>query len=254
MFSAPGLVLLCLLSGVHLGAEPAGSVALRDDFSGPRLDESKWVRTRCNDFAAERVHLLNGMLRLAASTLGTDSRTVKWHGVRSRRRVVRVARGAVVAFELDWPDQINATYMSAGAYICPTASDNPHGEASWLRVVYVGVPPGQTARCLVSVRTAGQERMLLTEGWPRDRRGRAIDRQRIRITLSPDPRAGRSRLAVRVTVLENGATILEPTLVRLGFRKAYLYLQHSSHSNYPLREVLFDDVVVRTTTRKRPKN
>ena len=48
-----------------------------------------------------------------------------------------------------------------------------------------------------------------------------------------------------LVVTENGAKILEADDLRLDFEQAYLYLQHSTHSNYPPRAVFFDDVLVR---------
>ena len=48
------------------------------------------------------------------------------------------------------------------------------------------------------------------------------------------------------SVAENGRTLFERTGHRLGFTEAYLYLQMSSHSNYPAREVYFDSVRVRS--------
>ena len=72
-------------------------------------------------------------------------------------------------------------------------------------------------------------------GWGLCEPQRKIGLQRIEITLDRDT----------IVVTENGNTILEADDLRLGSDKAYLYLQRSSHSNYRMREVFFDDVRVR---------
>jgi len=210
-------------------------VLFSDDFSGETLDPGKWTVTRLNDFETESAAIAGGRLRMAASSVGTDDRTVKFHGVRTAQPVVGLSAPVEVDFELDWRDQANGCYMTAGAYICPTVSDNPRDEDTWLRVQYIGVPPGRNARCLISLRARGRERRLLTEDWPEKREGRVIGRQALRILLD----------GPRLRVTENGETILDVDDVDLGAEQAYLYLQHSTHSNYRLREVFFDDVVVR---------
>jgi len=241
------LVCLGLLAGLVCVRLPAqgqgeGAVVLRDDFSQGQLVESKWERTRCNDFKTEAVDVVDGRLRLAASTVGTDDRTVKFHGVRSKEPVVDLSARAEISFELDWNKQANGCYMTAGAYVCPVAAQNPREQRSWVRLLYLGVPPGRNARCQVSAKVAGQEKLLLTEGWPQQRTGREIGLQRIQITLSRES----------IVVLENGTKILDASDLHLDFDRAYLYLQHSSHSNYRLREVFFDNVLVRNGATAKP--
>jgi len=231
--------LAALLLGYCLAADPQDNPGRReavfaDDFSQGALDEAKWARTRCHDFQEEVVDVVDGRLRLAAATLGTDDATVKLHGVRTTEPVVDLTQPVEIALTLDWNHQANGCYMTAGAYLCPEAADNPRDAASWLRVEYIGVPPGRNARCLVSVRRDGLDEQLLTEGWPAQREGRAIGVQRLQLTLDD----GHLRIS------ENGAPLLEVADLRPGFDRAYLYLQQSSHSNYPRREVFADDVRV----------
>ncbi len=209
-------------------------VLFGDDFASEKLDDGKWVHTVRNDFETEAVDIRDGRLRMAASSVGTDDRTVKFHGVRTTEPVVELTDGIAVSFELDWNDQANGCYMTAGAYICPTIADNPREEADWLGLQYIGVPPGKNARCFISAKVAGRERHLLTENWPEERTGREIGLQRIEMTLAPD----------MLFANENGKLVLQTDGLDLPFDKAYLYLQHSTHSNYRLREVFFDNVVV----------
>ena len=105
-----------------------------------------------------------------------------------------------------------------------------------IRDRYIGVPPGQNARALLAVKGLNGERQLFTEGWPeKHRTGRKIGNQHVRLLLTPD--------ALRIW--ENGKLLFETTQRVLASQEAYLYLQMSSHSNYPPREVYFDNIVVR---------
>ena len=82
--------------------------------------------------------------------------------------------------------------------------------------------------------------MLHTEGWPDlQRTGRKIGRQRLRLVLEEG--------AIRV--FENEELLYDSQKKVLQFSSAYLYLQMSSHSNYPPREVFFDDIAVRRACR-----
>ncbi|MBM3499847.1 MAG: hypothetical protein FJX74_14395 [Armatimonadetes bacterium] len=211
------------------------TVLFADDFPAPHLDPAKWVHTSLNDFQTEVADVVDGRLRMGAATIGTDDRTVKFHGVRTAEPVVDLSQPCEVCVDADWNDQANGCYMTVAVYLCPTVAENPRDEPDWLALQYIGVPPGRNARCWVSVRTAGHEEALLTENWPEERTGRSIGRQKLHITLD------RETLAIA----ENGASLLEVAEgLGLSFDRAYLYLQHTSHSNYRMREVFFDNVLV----------
>ena len=229
------LLLCSLLSGASpIPRASASQIALEDHFEGSQLDATTWTRTARHDCSVDVVDVFHGQLRLGLATRGTDDTTVKVHGVRTVRPVVDLASGAIVSFSLDWNKQANGCYMAAGAYVCPTQSPAPQYEDDWLRLMYVGDPPGRNARCMISIRQYGRERYLLTEEWPRRREGRLIGRQVVKLAME----------AGRLVVSENGTTILDSDLPDLHSPHSYLYLQQSSHSNYPLREVFFDDVAV----------
>lgn len=218
------------------GASPSEpSPVLEDDFDQGSLAEDWWVRTAFNDFETEVVDVTGGRLRLACSTIGTDDSTVKYHGVRTAEPVVSTAHTAVVECTLDWNSPPNGCYMQAGLYLSPEASDCPVTLDDRLEFVYIGVPPGQTARGWLTLRQDGlQPRVLYDEGWPQDRTGRSIGVQRLTLEISP----------TRLVLWENGEVLLEAHDSALGWEQAYLYLQQSSHSNYPLRTVFFDEVRV----------
>lgn len=218
--------------------EPRRDVAgFADDFSAAELNESAWKTTRQNDFQESTIDLVDGRLRLRAATVDTDDKTVKFHGVRTVAPVVDLSRPVEVCFDLDWNDQANGCYLTAAVYLCPDPDDeNPRDRRNWLKVEYIGVPPGKNGRCLVANSVNGRLRHLFTEGWPKEqRKGRRIGLQSVRLQLD----------STTLKVFENGELLHEHEDHGLGSGKAHLYLQMSSHSNYPPREVFFDNVAVR---------
>jgi hypothetical protein len=233
MGASIGGALLCGAVSADGGEPPPDEPILEDDFSGDGLDGSLWVRTAHNDFQEEVVEVVGGLLHVGCSTIGTEDATVKRHGVRTREPVAPVAGGVRIEYTVDWNDPFNGCYMQAGAYVSPQAGDNPEGLDDRLEFVYVGVPPGQTARGWVTLRQDGRHpTILMDENWPDDRDGREIDVQRIAMELTPES----------LRIVENGERILAATDLELDWDQAYLYLQQMSHSNYPMRSVFFDDV------------
>lgn len=207
---------------------------LQETFSGDAWDDGVWHITRKNDFQENTIDLVGGRLRLRAATLGTKDDTVKFHGVRTVSPLL-LGPAREISFELDWNDQRNGCYLTAGVYLCPTATDGtPRDEKDWFKFEYIGVPPGKNARAWVSVRTRGGERVLYDEGWPKQQRiGRKIGRQRVKLQWQGET----------LSLLENDQVLWEGPRAYCDFPTAYLYLQMSSHSNYPAREVFFDNII-----------
>jgi hypothetical protein len=239
------VVALLSLAGVLPSSSPlaAEEMAWRENFDGGALDPARWVRTIDGDF---REHLadvvdvsLHGArdfrLRLRADTRGTRDDTVKFLGVRTRERFP-IRDGTRVTVELDWNDQTNGSYLSAGLILAAEPTDaNPLKGRDWLKAEYVGVPPGRKARLAVVVCVDGRERTLYTEGWPEtNRTGRKIGVVELSLVFRE------SSFEIR----EDGDLLFEAADTRFSFAAAHLYLQLSSHSNYPPREVFFDDVRV----------
>jgi hypothetical protein len=142
-----------------------------------------------------------------------------------------------VSFELDWNNQQNGSYLSAGVILAPdVTSGDPGALSDWLKIEYVGVPPGHHARMVVGVSRNGNELTLYNDGWPdRNRAGRPITRQRVTIELD---RGG-------LRVLENGEALYSSVEPVAAFQEpAHLYLQIASHSNYPRRSILFGEIGV----------
>lgn len=233
-----GLVGTSTPCGVRAQPPPEAEAVsqLQETFSGPALNDRLWSITRKNDFQESTIDIVDGRLRLRAATLGTKDETVKYHGVRTLHPL-RLEQPLEISFELDWKDQKNGCYLTAGLFLCPTATDgHPGDERDWLKLEYIGVPPGQNARAWVSARTYGGERVLYDEGWPeKQRTGRKIGRQKVRLRWQENT----------LSLIENDQVLWEREWQGFGFPQAYLYLQMSSHSNYPPREVYFDNVSVR---------
>jgi hypothetical protein len=198
------------------------------------------VLTRQGDFREALVDIVAGRLRIRAGTIGTRDDTVKHLGVRSAEAVVDFSTPIEISAEIDWNNQANGCYLQASLYLCPTATEGTAAsERDWLCFEYVGVPPGKNARAVLARREAGNLRMLFTEGWPdKQRTGRPVARQRVVLRLDPQ----------NIEIVENGRPLFGPAPHGVGFRRAYLYIELASHSNYPPRALFFDDVAVRRPT------
>jgi hypothetical protein len=186
-------------------------------------------------FKKRSVDLLNGRLRLQADTRDTRDDTVKFLGVRSIT-AFRLGRETRVTTDLDWNDQANGSYLTAGIVLSPVLTvGNPLSAPDLLRIEYIGVPPGRNGRIVVVTKNAGREQYLFTEGWPEvQREGRRIGLQHLEILLRDGS----------LQVWENKRLLYESKEKAVLFDRAHLYLQMSSHSNYPPREVFFKNVRV----------
>jgi len=229
-FSFFSLLLSCRSSPSAPSAGEPAVDSLQDNFNGSKIDETRWVLVRDGDFRKEAIELSGARLKISADTIGTDERTIKYLGLRSRSPV-DFRSPKLLSCNIDWNNQSNGTYLTASIYICPQASAGaPEKEPDWLKFEYAGVPPDKNARALVAAKVAGQLKLLETEGWPEQRQGRLIGNQRIEIRLAQN----------NLTVSEDGRRIVS-TNPQLGFSSGYVYLLLSSHSNYPERTVFFDN-------------
>lgn len=220
----------------------AARIEFLDQFSGQRLNLEKWRITRKGDFRENIIDIFDvdpgqgedHRLRLRADTIGTRDDTVKYHGVICLHKI-EFAAGKMISVDLDWNKQANGCYLTAAIYICPTITDgNPLEENDWLRIEYIGVPPGRNARCAISTRTNKKTKHLYREGWPKKREGRYITHLRIDIHIHDQG----------FEVFEEGRKLCGSESHGLSFSSGYLYLQMSSHSNYPSREIYFDNVKI----------
>jgi hypothetical protein len=217
-------------------------VEFRDNFNTGYLDPERWKMVQEGDVRQNIIDVIavdptkqdEYRLRLGMNTIGTQDDTVKCIGIRSSNKLSFHAPGEI-SLDLDWNNQSNGCYLTAAIYLCPTITKtNPEREEDWLRFEYIGVPPGRSARAVIAIKDKGTVKRLYTEGWPEERRGRHIGFQRIKITLGING----------FTVLENGALLYHIDSMNLKFASIYLYLMMSSHSNYPFREIYFDNISV----------
>lgn len=213
-----------------------------ENFSSEVLNSQTWQITREGDFKESIIDVhdtdpsgnVDSRLRLGINTIGTRDDTVKFLGVQNVNKV-NFSDGKEVSFDLDWNNQSNGCYLTGSFYLCPTAtSGNPENEKDWVKFEYVGVPPGQNARCVIANKVAGDTTLLYGEGWPEQRIGKKIADQHIKLILNDKS----------FKIMENGNELYISSLHGLNFTSAYIYLQMSSHNNYPLREIYFDNVVV----------
>jgi hypothetical protein len=214
----------------------AGQEHFRDDFSSPSLQGGRWVVTAAGDFKERTVDVTSDhRLRLRADTVGTRDDSVKFLGVRTREAFA-VGEGLCVAATLDWNDQANGSYLSAALVLAGAATlENPLRGEDWLAAEYVGVPPGRNARLQLDSSRSGRRRTLEDEGWPHAQRGgRTIGKVRVVLFVAP---AG-------IRLWEDGELRHQSTAPGSSAERVFLHLQLSSHSNYPAREVYFDDVEV----------
>lgn len=242
------LVGLLAVNTLNMEDKVSGDISVKnasvfnERFSGDVLNPQMWQITREGDFKESIVDVydvdpaenVDYRLRLGMNTIGTRDETVKFLGVKSVEKL-NFSDGTEISFDLDWNNQSNGCYLSGSFYICPTeTSGNPENENDWLKFEYIGVPPGQNARSVISNKVDGNTRMLFTDGWPEERTGRQITNQNIKIILDNK----------RLKILENGRKLNTSSLDNLNFTSAYIYLQMSSHSNYPMREIYFDNIAV----------
>jgi hypothetical protein len=254
---AQPLVLPFILSLVALAAlpfsravpdEPAREAAsaaalvqeLTDDFNSATIDAAKWRTTSKNDFSESVIDLVpikgnekNVRLRLRCAIMNTDDRTVKFLGLVTQK-LLDLSGRRQLELDFDWNNQANGCYLTAGVYLCPTlTTGNPEDEPQWVRLQYVGVPPGRNARAAIWLKDGIRLRCLYDEGWPAKQRvGRLVAQPHVELRLDDG----------RLTFVEDGKTLFASGQEKLSFEAVHLYLQMSSHSNYPAREIFFDNI------------
>jgi hypothetical protein len=202
----------------------------------PTLGEGAWEVTSDGDFEEQTADIVDARLRLRLATRRTRADTSKFLGVR-RQEEVRLSEGTSISVDLDWNSQANGSGLTAGLVLATASTTkNPLESPACLQIEYVGVPPGKNVRMVVAVREDGRHRHLFSEGWPdKNKEGRRIGLQRLQVLVGKD----RS-----FKLLENGQELFASAPNALAFDKAWLYLQISSRSNYPPRDVFYANVAV----------
>lgn len=214
-------------------AVPAPVRELAARFDGPALDPG-WRPIEAGDAKVQRT--VDGRLGLSIDAMGTRATPLKVVGVRSAAPLA-VGEALEVVWGLDWNAQANGSYLKAAVYLAPRATDgDPEALPDWIRVSYVGVPPGETFRHEVAERRRGQLRFIDRGGWPKKRTGRA-------------PAPLRGALSVRrdgtLEYREDGSPRAAGKATPWKWTRVWVYVTSSSHSNYPKRTIYVDDIEVR---------
>jgi hypothetical protein len=240
-------VLIILIVGLSgCGSTDQGPILFSEDFEQGRLDFNQWEVTIDGDFAEAIVDVVDVnpsedtdyRLRLGANTIDTSDQ-IKFLGVMSRNPV-DLSSVKSVSFDLDWNNQVNGCYLTAAFYLCPTSSENPREESDWLKFEYAGVPPGRNVRMHIWEKADDITRQLITDWGPNDEQGRPLGRalglqpHRIELIFSADS----------LRCLQDSEEIIMVSDHSIAFTEAYLYCQMSSGTNYPFREIYFDNIVV----------
>lgn len=248
------LVGVLAVNTFNIGEKATGAISVKntttfnENFSAGVLNAQTWQTTREGDFKESIIDVhdvdpsenVDSRLRLCMNTIDTRNDTVKFLGVKSAEKV-NFSDGKEISFDLDWNNQSNGCYLTGSFYLCPTAtSGNPENENDWVKFEYIGVPPGQNARCVIANKINGNSRLLYAEGWPEELTGRQISNQHIKVILDNKS----------FKIWENYKELYGSQSHDLNFTSAYIYLQMSSHSNYPTREIYFDNVIVAKHTQE----
>jgi hypothetical protein len=244
------ILLVFLLSVIGCGHDSQSGVVFGDSFEQGIVDVSRWEITSDGDFTEAVVDVLDVepggasdyRLRLRANTIGTSD-PLKYLGVRTLE-TIDFSDTTHIELNLDWNKQSNGCYLTASLYLCPIISDNPKDEDDWLQFEYSGVPPGQNVRVRLQKRVDSLNQIIYSDAGPYDSDGKPLgnplgnESHHITLVLNMDS----------LQVFQDGIEIYPLTEHNLAFTSAYIYLQMSSGTNYPSREVYFDDILVTSVT------
>lgn len=138
-------------------------IEFQDNFNAGFLDPERWRIIQEGDIQQNIIDVIavdpiksdECRLRLGMNTIGTRDDTVKYIGVRSVKKFSLHALSEI-SLDLDWNNQSNGCYLTAAVYLCPTVTNtNPEKEDDWLKLEYIGVPPGYNARAVISIKERG---------------------------------------------------------------------------------------------------
>lgn len=241
-----GLNMLCILSCVHQKTNLFPEEVFKEDFDLGTLDLTLWQITKDGDFKEEEITVFNSAgnkkqdykLKLRANTLGTSD-PYKYLGIRSLESI-NFDKIRIISFDIDWNKQKNGCYLGAALYICPYKSENPKKEKDWIKFEYTGVPPGQNVRLNIWCNVNSSLKKLYTDWGLRDDNNKPLGK----------PLAdGNHTIKIQIDntyiqVFEDEKEIFPVSPHGMNFHSGYLYIQMSSGTNYPSREIYFDNILV----------
>lgn len=237
------LVLLIYIILV-LGCGKSENIILKDSFNESELDASIWKITVSGDFSDKRVDIYDKdpsvkkdmRLRIKAGTISTTS-PVKTLGVMCHE-IIDFTDGITIEGELDWNSQRNGSYLSAVIMLSPEVLENMDKMADLIALEYSGVPPGKNIKVVMSKKIRRSLKVLYKDSGPSDALGRGAGR---------DP--GNESIFFRIYIdkeniqfSENKTDKISLSPHALNFTSGYFYIQMRSGTNYPDREIYFDNV------------
>jgi hypothetical protein len=219
-------------------APPSLAPRLSEGFTKP-LDPKLWTQWTHNLAALKSsAQTSSSGLNIELETYGRAAEEVSvvaiaWNPVQDfLGEVVRLE------FELDWLEDSNASYLSAGLALVPETaplSGDPRDHAEVTHLSFIGAGMGANVRRELLVQRKGQEVFRDSEGWPETGRdGRTLKTVRLSLTLTGSmmkiEEAGRPPVSVPVG---------------LGFARGRVVLYVASHSNSMRRAMRFTHLELR---------
>ena len=203
------------------------------------LETKTWTRWTHN-LAAKKSRITpgSGGLHVDLETYGRAADEVSIVALAWNEPVDVLAGPQHITLSLDWLEDSNASYLSAGLAVIPeeaTLSGDPRDLPAVTHLSFIGAGLGANARRELLVQRRGQEVFRDTEGWPEvGREGRKLGSVTLELTLS----------AEMMTLEEEGReSVSVPT--GLGFARGRLVLFVASHSNSMRRAVRFTKLELR---------
>ncbi len=143
-----------------------------------------------------------------------------------------------LGFTLDWNQQFNGSYLSAGLIITQSSQIPSFQSLSdYIAIEYIGVPPGKNGRLQISEKHAGNLKIVYDEGWPQlQREGKLLGIQKILAQYSSQG----------LEIKENDNIVLHSHHTALFEQSVFFYFFVQSHNNYYERTVFFDDIFVQS--------
>ena len=176
-------------------------------------------------------------LRMELETYGRAHDEVSVVAVAWKPAVDFLSEPQTITLGLQWLEDSNAAYLSAGLAIVPEHSaleGDPRDLSEVTHLSFIGVGPGALARRELLVQRKGQEIARDTEGWPeKEKGGRQLNQVVVKVAVT----------GALIRIEEDGR---EPVSVsaNLGFARGRIVLFVASHSNSMRRAVRFTQLRV----------
>ena len=171
-------------------------------------------------------------LRMELETYGRRHDEVSVVAVAWKPALDFLTQPQTITLDLEWLEDSNAAYLSAGLAIVPEdspLSGDPRDLPEVTHLSFIGVGPGAWARRELLVQRKGQEIARETEGWPeKQKEGRQLNQVTVKLVVTD----------ALIRIEEEGRDAVSIS-ANLGFARGRLVLFLASHSNSMRRAVRF---------------